>query len=377
MRVLRIIGEIGKSLGIGPAKQAYLLTKGLAEKGVESIVLTFNCQEELKKIPKVRVLEYKPSFRLGHMRFNFKIIKDSFLEKFDIIHVHGYRNIQTEFGSILSLIRRKPLVITTHGTVLGYKYAEWNKFQNKLYDLLTLKFSLFKANIIVATSKFEEKELIEFGIDRRKIRVIYNAIEEMPYLKKEKEKEEKIILTVSRLTYKNNLELAIKAFARALKFRKDIKYVIVGEEKPSRYVKEEFGYKNKLVKLCKELNIEDKVEFKGFLTDYDLWSIYAKADLFLWTSRYDNFAHALVEAAHFGLPIISTPVGIAEELIEENRGGKLVGYDEEEIALAIIEVLERKDLDKISKHNEEKAKLFSLDKMVESYYSLYLELCRK
>jgi hypothetical protein len=42
--ILRLIGEFGSEL-TGPSKQAYLLTKGLENKGISSIILTFKKEQ--------------------------------------------------------------------------------------------------------------------------------------------------------------------------------------------------------------------------------------------------------------------------------------------------------------------------------------------
>jgi glycosyltransferase involved in cell wall biosynthesis len=306
------------------------------------------------------------------------MLLDSLKKDYNIIHVHGYRNFQTDVGAISSFLKKVPLIITTHGTVRGYEFLNLDlksRLPNIVYDAITMKFSLKIAKKIVATSKSEAKELISFGIPENKVRMIPNGIE-FPNINIRKENKETInLLTVSRLTYKNNLEMAIKAFYEAYKRNNKLRYIIIGDVIPSRYGKEEKGYKERLIKLCKDLGLQDKVIFKGWLSGEELWKVYCNSDLFLWSSRYDNFAHALVEASYFKLPIISTPVGIAEELIGK-EGGFIVNHGNyKEMSERIIEIVENPKLMKeMGEHNHKQSLNYSYERMVEEYYKLYEEV---
>ena len=160
MIILRLIGEFGSEF-TGPSKQAYLLTKGLENKGISSIILTFKKGKVILKRSKIVV--YKPFFSAGHYKLSLKMLLDSLKKDCSIIHVHGYRNFQTDVGAIYSFLRESPLIITTHGSVLGYEFLNLDlksRLPNIIYDAIAMKFSLRVAKKIVATSKSEAKELI-------------------------------------------------------------------------------------------------------------------------------------------------------------------------------------------------------------------------
>ena len=44
------------------------------------------------------------------------------------------------------------------------------------------------------------------------------------------------------------------------------------------------------------------------------------ANIFVYPSLYENFGQPLIEAAAHGLPLISTPVGIARDIIIDGEG---------------------------------------------------------
>jgi len=111
-----------------------------------------------------------------------------------------------------------------------------------------------------------------------------------------------IILSVARLTKEKNLTLALEVLKRLKETAPDAGLVIVGagpEEK-------------KLKSLAKTYNIETNVAFVGW--QENLQPFYATSNLFLQTSFFEGYGLALVEAGLSGLPVVSTPVGIANEL---------------------------------------------------------------
>ena len=69
---------------------------------------------------------------------------------------------------------------------------------------------------------------------------------------------------------------------------------------------------NHLKALVKKFKLEGAVEFVGWQND--LASFYKTANVFVQTSFFEGYGLSLIEAGLYGLPIITTPVGIAQEL---------------------------------------------------------------
>lgn len=111
-----------------------------------------------------------------------------------------------------------------------------------------------------------------------------------------------ILLAVSRLSPEKNLPLALKVLALVRNKFPNTGLVVVGSGR------EEGRLKN----LVKKLKLDGVVEFVGWQTD--LASYYKTANVFLQTSLFEGYGMALVEAGLSGLPVVTTPVGIAREL---------------------------------------------------------------
>jgi glycosyltransferase involved in cell wall biosynthesis len=111
-----------------------------------------------------------------------------------------------------------------------------------------------------------------------------------------------IMLSVARLTPEKNLGQAIRVLRRVREFFPDTGLVIVGDG-PERA---------SLESLAKSLSVSHAASFVGW--QEDMASYYKTANLFIQTSRFEGYGLALVEAGLSGLPVVTTPVGIASEL---------------------------------------------------------------
>lgn len=111
-----------------------------------------------------------------------------------------------------------------------------------------------------------------------------------------------IILMVCRLEPEKNIPLALKILKGVRERFPDAGLLIVGEGR------EEGNLKG----LVKKLGLEGAVEFAGWQDN--LASYYKSANVFLQTSLFEGYGLSLVEAGLSGLPVVTTPVGIAGEL---------------------------------------------------------------
>lgn len=127
-----------------------------------------------------------------------------------------------------------------------------------------------------------------------------------------------IILMSTRLTSEKNVGFALEVFAQVLGHYRRAGLLIAGDG-PERRA---------LEKKARELGIRENVVFMGW--QEDMISCYKSANLFLHTSRYEGYGMALVEAAACGIPIVTSDVGIASELKNEQGGAMVCPVDDRE-----------------------------------------------
>lgn len=122
----------------------------------------------------------------------------------------------------------------------------------------------------------------------------------------------KRILTVGTLKPFKNHSLLIDAFAQLAR-HSDATLAILGDG----------ALRGELEQQVRALGLTGRVLLPGFQIEPHDW--YASADLFVLSSNYEGFGNVLVEALHFGLPIVATRCrGGPEEILDGGRFGTLV-----------------------------------------------------
>lgn len=120
-----------------------------------------------------------------------------------------------------------------------------------------------------------------------------------------------VLGAVGRLNWIKDHEVLVTAFASAAKAQPKAVLVIIGS-----------GDASGLHHLAASLGIGDRLVTPGLRSDVD--DLYDSFDVFVQSSRGESFGMSLVEAMAKELPVISTSVGIAPEVIEHGSSGWLV-----------------------------------------------------
>ncbi|MEO8076868.1 MAG: glycosyltransferase family 4 protein [Acidobacteriota bacterium] len=82
----------------------------------------------------------------------------------------------------------------------------------------------------------------------------------------------------------------------------------------------------RLVQFLAEHGLADRVRFTGHVTD--IAPVLSASDIFVLPSRSEGYSLALLEALCAGLPVVSTRVGIAPDVITDGENGVLVDRDD-------------------------------------------------
>tara|TARA_R110000764_G_scaffold28677_2_gene67528 strand:+ start:4205 stop:5308 length:1104 start_codon:yes stop_codon:yes gene_type:complete len=194
------------------------------------------------------------------------------------------------------------------------------------------KFTYPKANFLTVQTK-EIQEFYFTSIEKENIVILPNPIsEELSMMRDNNRDRENIILNVGRLTYQKAQDYLIRSFSKI--DNKNWKLLIIGE-----------GPKKKeYEQLIKELKLNDRVLIKSKTKNIDKY--YNSCSIFAFSSIFEGFPNALIEAMHFGIPCISTdcPTG-PSELIENGINGFLIPMNNEEVLTEKInQLISQKDL---------------------------------
>ncbi len=226
---------------------------------------------------------------------------------------------------------------------------------------------------MIVSSKLEYEDAVEFGIQKNKLHIIPMGVDVDEYSnnKVNQNRDTINILFVGRIARVRRIEILLQAAAKlSIPFHVTL---VGGEEKTSSLSRS--GYLNELKKLCISLKINDRVTFVGPVVQEELFEWYRKGDIFVYPSLYENFGQPILEAAAAGLPIISTPVGVAQEIITNNETGFLFSGDDEELADRITQLTDQNTRKKIGETARERVRSrFGWGTIIKQYLDLYRSL---
>lgn len=196
-------------------------------------------------------------------------------------------------NGLVALFLRKPFQVQIHTDIFSQYFTK--DFLNKIRIVIS-KFVLPQADCVRVVSKTIQDKL------KRDSTVLPIFVQQKQATREIKYPFSFTILMVNRLTKEKNIPFALEAFKEILKGNPDVGLVLIGDGPE----------KERLIKLSKKLGIEKNVVFEGWKDDLE--NYYASADMLLHTSLYEGYGMVFIEAILAGLPIVSTPVGIAQEL---------------------------------------------------------------
>lgn len=161
---------------------------------------------------------------------------------------------------------------------------------------------------------------------------------------------ERVILTVARLDPMKAQDKAIRALKKVALKVPEVKLVLVGNgsfsgSKSGIGLPKAELWLRYLEKLAKDLGVQEKVVFAGYVNERDLLAAYAMSDAFVLPSIREGFGLVVVEAWLYKKPVIvSSCAGVSDIISEGKNGLTFDPIDEDILAMQIIKVMKDDDL---------------------------------
>jgi glycosyltransferase involved in cell wall biosynthesis len=296
--------------GLGRYAQELLLALAVTDGQNEYVVFynnpaTARVDPTLERFPKITTpLSYKP-WRLSAMLAHFaRIPQDPLFPGVDLFHATDH---------LLPYFRRIKSVFTLHDLIFLF-HPETHKPLNRWFLTLMMPRFLRAADAVIAVSECTKRDAIRFyGIPEEKITVIYEGVnprfrpaspEAIAAVRARYNLPEHFILYVGTIEPRKNLTALLEAFHHLLATH-DLRLVFVGKK---GWLYEGF------FRRLRELGLEDRVIFTGYVPDEDLPAIYSAADLFVFPSLYEGFGLPVLEAMACGTPVVCSNTSCLPEV---------------------------------------------------------------
>lgn len=355
MKLLVATGVYFPDIG-GPATYSKILYDELPKQGINVKILSF---ERVKQYPR------------GVRHFLYFLLVFFYGMGSDIIYAQD--PISTGFpASLAARILHKPFYLKIVGDfaweqgVLRFNIKDSlddfsvNKSKYNIFVRMLKrveKYTAKTARKIIVPSNYLKKIATNWGVDNKKIKVIYNSFSPPQNIPKSKKEEDIILFTSGRLVPWKGFKELIAYMPKLIHKYKNIRLIIAGDGPRRQELTDEIN-KSKL---------KNYIKLVGRLSKEEIYKKIRNSQIFILNTKYEGFSHQLLEVMYLGTPIITTNIGGNPELIVNNESGILVSpNNEKEIFSAISKIISDVEFTKKIKNNaHEKAKQFSQNNMID------------
>ena len=252
-----------------------------------------------------------------------------------------------------------------NGKVIGWMHSSYDAFfQIKSPYLKDLKqyfsFMIPRLDQIIVLSFYDQRRYLTDLKFKRPPIVIYNPLT----IKSDfsEYKNNKTFLAVGRFSHQaKGFDILIKAFALFAKNNQDWKLSIVGDGPEKNYY----------YSLIEKYELTSRITLHPFTKKVE--DYFKKAGVYVLSSRWEGFGLVLLEAMSYGLPIISSNIPVAEELLKD-QGCAILFKNESILDLCEkMEEIANKEIEELNNMSEislSYVKDFSINKIVMQWETL-------
>lgn len=322
---------------------------------------------------------------------NNNLINSKEFKEADIIHCHNLHSNYFNLKSLEKISKIKPVIWTLHDMWAITPHEAWVvkdstgaknftmeikphlKWNNRKYLLKTKQNIYSKINMtIVVTCKWLMDEMSNSILRDKKRVLVYNGIDETifkPCDKRQAREQlglplDKTIITFMANGGKNNEQKGWPYAAETIKHyagNKDILFLCVGGKETESDLK------------------NDNINYIAYIKDdATLRLYYCVSDIFLNPSMAEAFGLMIVQAMACGTPVVTFPVGIANEAIIHKETGYIANYQDSKDLILGVEYILGLSEEKIKRMGDLSRKkvleCFTLDTMIKNYIQLYKDI---
>ena len=303
---------------------------------------------------------YYPKFYLRALRQGYAIVR----KKWGMPDVCQL-NVITKNALLPLWLRFRykiPYIVVEHWTgYLSISFSYKGFWHKRLAELTTRRSSM-----ILPVSKDLGKAMQQCGLQNKKWQVINNVVDDFFFASEQKtSSDKKQLLHISCFDepHKNVCGI-LRAVRVVCEQRQDFCLNLVG-------IGPDF---DEVYQYAQSLQFPDGVlRWTGELQPQDVKKEFDNADCFIFFSNYETAGVVLSESLAAGVPIISTPVGIAPEIVDEHIGLIVPIRDEKALAESICYMLDHHE-DYDNEHIRSCGKQYSYDVVGKQLLSVYDEV---
>jgi len=270
---------------------------------------------------------YLPQKEQGVFGEGVQYLPQDSLHKFYIPSLKGKKIWHSTYQGTMYYPRRRNMkvVLTIHD--INFMYDHHKPAAKKEKYLKQLQQKIERADHVVAISRYVLDDVRQYiNLDNKPATVIYNGCNITGSLANiqppAQAPQQPFLYTIGTITHKKNFHVL-----PALLAKNDYMLVISG-------IVQSEAYKQEIIAEAKKWGVEDRVIFTGSISENDKYWYYQHCTAFVFPSLAEGFGLPVVEAMHFGRPVILSTLTSLPEV-----GGEVAYYFENFDAASMQEVL--------------------------------------
>lgn len=315
----------------GPANTLYWLSKGLVSIGDTVYVVTtddniFDSNIKTDQwINKSNInIRYCSSLHFATLKMiwhSWKVMKDV-----EIVMISDLFQPQVLFTALLSILKNKKIIWSIRGELFPNAL---NKSRLKSLYISLVKRIINHNVCFHATSVEERDEVLHYFGKESKCIIIPNYIE-MPAYYGRTIQNPPYFLYLGRIAPIKALEKLIEGSALSKSFTNSnyIFKIVGGVEKQF------YEYYERLCRLIKEKNLDNKIIFTGAISGDEKYKMFANAHAMFLVSYSENFGNVVIESLSQGTPVVASK-GTPWSQLDDKSSGFWIENAPQEIATAI------------------------------------------
>lgn len=235
--------------------------------------------------------------------------------RINVIHSHDYKSdLMAYIVGRWMCPHPVRLLSTAHAWVLiGLKGELYRRL-----DLMIMR----RLDQLIAVSHATKAEMVAGGVPDGLVHVVHNAIDTVAWAPERGSDSFRtelglngafpVVGYVGRINKEKDLDSWLRAAALVAAKHPKARFVLVGDGRGDNTQAE-------LESLADTLGIRGNVIFPGYRSS--LQSVYAAFDIFMLSSRREGLPNCILEAMAMGLPVVTTDVAGAKELVKDQETG--------------------------------------------------------
>lgn len=274
----------------------------------------------------------------------------------DIIHVHStWAGLFVRLPYLLKK-RKAKIIYQSHGWAFLMDISNYKK---NIYALVERILSI-PTDKIINISNYEQNQAIRYGLDKNKMIMIYNGVEDKENnsnLKLNWDKNKINLLFVGRLDRQKGLDLFLDVYDK-MKLE-NLHLYVIGTSILDDNLPQSTEY----------------VTYLGWVDNKDIDVYYQACDAVIMPSRWEGFGLVAIEAMRNLKPVIASSVGALPELVKNNINGYVFNLSDKKSLKKILVKMDKNILATMGNNGRRSfLKNFTSRELLSNVYSLYKNL---